>query len=61
MSTFEAPKALAASSDTKPIGPAPKTNTREPTVTPALLQACTPTESGSKIAPSSKETLSGNL
>jgi len=40
---------------TKPIGPAPKIKTVEPTLTPPLLHAWTPTESGSNKAPSSKD------
>ena len=40
---------------------APQINTLLPRVTPALLQACTPTLRGSSRAPSSQDTLSGNL
>lgn len=41
--------------------PEPDTKTLLPRVTPALLQAWIPTESGSIRAPSSKVTLSGSL
>lgn len=58
---FEADIALAVSRVTRPMGPAPRINTTDPSVTPAFLQACTPTDNGSSRAPSSRETLSGNL
>lgn len=54
--TLEAPKALAANKLTIPIGPAPNTRTTAPKETFALLQACTPTDRGSRRAPSSNET-----
>lgn len=56
ITTFEAPKALAVRSVTKPIGPLPRIKTFDPTRTLAFLQACTPTERGSNKAPSSRET-----
>eukprot|EP00499_Haloplacidia_sp_CaronLabIsolate_P009770 CAMPEP_0196783530 /NCGR_PEP_ID=MMETSP1104-20130614/14045_1 /TAXON_ID=33652 /ORGANISM="Cafeteria sp., Strain Caron Lab Isolate" /LENGTH=43 /DNA_ID= /DNA_START= /DNA_END= /DNA_ORIENTATION= len=43
------------------MGPAPNTSTLCPAVTPALLHACTPTDSGSHMAPSSRLTESGSL
>lgn len=57
----EAPHALAVNIHTRPIGPAPHTRTLLPRPTPARWHACTPTLSGSNKAPSSNETLSGNL
>lgn len=61
ITTVFAPKALATISETMPMGPAPLIRTLEPKVTDAFLQAWTPTDKGSKRAPSSKVTLSGNL
>ena len=43
------------------IGPAPMTTAISPARIRALLAPCIPTASGSTIAPSAKETLSGNL
>jgi len=54
--TVVAPIALALSKETRPMGPAPVISTVEPNFTSALLQACTPTERGSRRAPSSRET-----
>lgn len=42
-----------------PMGPAPRMATLFPGQTSPLLQACTPTERGSHMAPSSKLTLGG--
>ena len=61
MHTWEAPIALAVIRLTRPMGPAPHTNTNEPKVTPARRQAWTPTLKGSRMAPSSKVTWSGSL
>ena len=58
---FFAPIALATSKVTKPIGPAPRISTLELIPTSPRLQACTPTDNGSKRAPSSKLIWSGNL
>ena len=58
---FLAPIALATSKVTRPMGPAPKTKTFDPIPTFARLQAWTPTDKGSKSAPSSRLTWSGNL
>ena len=44
-----------------PIGPAPNTRTVWPADTPARRQACTPTDIGSTMAPSSSDTLAGSL
>lgn len=59
--TFDAEKAFAANNVIRPIGPAPKIKTTEPTPTLPRLQACTPTDNGSINAPSTNDTLSGNL
>lgn len=59
--TLFAPMTLATSKVNKPIGPAPRINTLESIPIPARLQVCTATDNGSKNAPSSKLTCSGNL
>ena len=46
---------------TRPIGPAPMTRPMSPGLTAALVAPWTPTASGSTIAASAKETLSGSL
>ena len=51
--TSVAPAARATRVTTAPIGPAPATATRAPTVISALRQAQSPTESGSQRAPAS--------
>ena len=56
-----APIALAASNVTRPMGPAPMIKTFDPMPIPPLLHARTPTDNGSRSAPSSNDTLSGNL
>ncbi len=55
-----APWAMAACSVTRPMGPAPSTATVSPAVTPERRAAHTPTASGSSIAPSSSDMLSGS-
>ena len=55
------PAARAARMVTMPIGPAPITTARSPGWICALVAACTPTASGSTIAPAASETLSGSL
>uniref|UniRef100_A0A0A9E2G7 Sdh1 n=1 Tax=Arundo donax TaxID=35708 RepID=A0A0A9E2G7_ARUDO len=56
-----APKARAASSVTRPMGPAPMMSTPFSGPTSARRHACTPTLRGSHMAPSSRLTLSGSL
>ena len=61
MQVSVAPIALATSRLSKPIGPAPHTSTLCPRRTSPVLQACIATDSGSSMAPSSNDTLSGSL
>ena len=61
MHTVVAPRASDASSDVKPMAPAPHTSTVEPARTPARDAARTPTASGSTSAASSNDTESGIL
>ena len=56
-----APRNFAQSITARPTGPAPLTSTVAPRSMFALSTACKPTASGSTIAPSRKETLSGSL
>ena len=55
------PAAKAASTVTRPIGPAPMTTAMSPGLICALTVPWTPTASGSTMAPAAKETLSGSL
>jgi len=57
--TSVAPKASAAWTLTRPIGPAPVTSTREPGPTRPLRQAQMPTDRGSSSAAASSEMVSG--
>uniref|UniRef100_A0A6B0ULM9 Uncharacterized protein n=1 Tax=Ixodes ricinus TaxID=34613 RepID=A0A6B0ULM9_IXORI len=61
MTTLLAPMAWAVRRQTRPMGPAPQISTVCPRLRWDLRQAWTPTESGSRRAPSSKDTWSGNL
>lgn len=56
-----APKARAAATVTSPIGPAPSTTAVSPALSPTKLTACSPTASGSTVAPASVLTFSGSL
>ncbi|BAF24327.1 Os08g0545300 [Oryza sativa Japonica Group] len=61
ITTRVAPNARAASRVTRPIGPAPMISTPVSGPTSARRHACTPTLSGSHMAPSSRLTFSGSL
>mmetsp|Transcript_1856 Transcript_1856/g.6621 ORF Transcript_1856/g.6621 Transcript_1856/m.6621 type:complete len:203 (+) Transcript_1856:80-688(+) len=56
INTVVAPNARAARRAMRPMGPAPVMSTVWPTVTPARQHAWMPTENGSSIAASAKET-----
>ena len=58
--TWRAPRNFAQSMTARPTGPAPITSTVAPRGICALSTACSPTASGSTIAPSRKLTTSGS-
>jgi len=58
--TRAAPPASAASAVIAPIVPAPITTARSPGFIAAFFAACRPIDSGSTIAPSANDTLSGS-